>query len=257
MELNQVLLRATAHITAAYVSSHSITRDELAEVIEVVGKALSEGTEPANDQRPGSRRSVKPRGVAVAPQNMRRGFPAQVDATTNGSQLGAGSQDETTRFPQASERPAAPAGIRRRNEQPIVVTDDWPGMIPVTDQEVRIVEAFLGDKLDEIFGAAPAMSVGVPAIPEKVASPSSSNSIVEKPLKAAASSKPKASRSKSPRRSAEDKLTLVSGGPPLTEQEAVKAEERVNAVVMQLARLLGRQMAREVAKEQISQPDEF
>jgi len=31
----------------------------------------------------------------------------------------------------------------------------------------------------------------------------------------------------------------------------------MNAVVMQLARLLGRQMAREVAKEQISQPEEF
>lgn len=258
MELNQVLLRATAQITAAYASSHSITRDELVEVIEVVGTALTEGTEPATDQRPGSRKSVKPRGVAVAPQNMRRGFPAQVDARTNGSQLGADSQDESTRFPQVSERPAAPVGIRRRrNEQPIVVTDDWPRMIPVTEQETRIVEAFLGDKLDEILGAAPTTSVGVPAIPEKVAVPSSPNSVMENPLKAAASSKPKASRSKSPRRSAEDKLTVVAGGPPLTEQEAAKAEERVNAVVMQLARLLGRQMAREVAKEQISQPDEF
>jgi hypothetical protein len=189
---------------------------------------------------------------------MRRGFPSLVDAATNGSQLGAGSQDETTRVMQASERLAVPVGIRRRrNEQPIVVTDDWPGMIPVTEQEVRIVEGFLGDKLDEILGAAPTISVGVPAIPEKVAMPSPPNSVMENPLKAAAFPKPKASRSKSPRRSAEDKFTVVAGGPPLTEQEAAKAEERVNAVVMQLARLLGRQMAREVAKEQISQPDEF
>lgn len=258
MEVNQVLLRATAHITAAYASNHSITRDELAEVIEVVGKALTEGTEPATDQRPGSTRAVKPRRVAVAPQNMRRGFPSLVDAATNDSQLGAGSQDETTQVMQASERLAVPVGIRRRrNEQPIVVTDDWPGMIPVTEQEARIVEAFLGDRMDEILGAAPPINVGVPAVPDKGAAPSSSNSVAEKPLKAAALPKSKASTSKSPRRPAEDKLTVVAGGPPLTEQEAAKAEERVNAVVMQLAGLLGRQMAREVAKEQISQPDEF
>lgn len=257
MELNQVLLRATAHIAAAYASSHSITRDELTEVIEVVGRALTEGTKPAADQRPGSGRSVKPRRVATAPQNIRRGLPAQ-DAGTNGSQPSAGH--ETARVQRAPERPAAPAGIRRRrNEQPIVVTDDWPGMIPVTDQEVRIVEAFLGEKLDEIFDAAPTISVGIPAPPEKVAVPRSSNSIVEKPLKAAASSKPKVSRSRSPRRSAEDKLTLVAGGPPLTEEEALKAQERVDAVVMQLARLLGRQMAREVAMNQsaIRKPDEL
>jgi len=60
-------------------------------------------------------------------------------------------------------------------------------------------------------------------------------------------------------RSTEDKLTVVAGGPLLPEQEAANAEERVNAVVMQLARLLGRQMAREVTKEQrvVSEPDEF
>jgi len=131
MELNQVLLKATAAIAAAYASSHSISRDELAEVIEVVGKALTEGTEPATDQPPRSRRSLKPRWAAVVPMNRQGNFAAQVDAAANGSQLGAGSQDETTSVQQASVRPVAPAGIRRRrNEQPIVVTDDWPGMIP-------------------------------------------------------------------------------------------------------------------------------
>lgn len=48
---------------------------------------------------------------------------------------------------------------RRRDEKPIVVTDDWPEMVPITDLEVRIVEAFFGDLLDELFGPVPSMGV--------------------------------------------------------------------------------------------------
>ena len=44
---------------------------------------------------------------------------------------------------------------RRRNDKPIVVTDDWPEMVPISDLEVRLVEAFFGDLLDELFGPIP------------------------------------------------------------------------------------------------------
>lgn len=37
----------------------------------------------------------------------------------------------------------------------IRVTDDWPDFVPVNDQEVRIIEAFFADVLDELFGPIP------------------------------------------------------------------------------------------------------
>lgn len=44
---------------------------------------------------------------------------------------------------------------RRRSDKPIKVTDDWPDMVPISDLEVRLVEAFFGDLLDELFGPIP------------------------------------------------------------------------------------------------------
>lgn len=44
---------------------------------------------------------------------------------------------------------------RRRSDRPIKVTDDWPDMVPISDLEVRLVEAFFGDLLDELFGPIP------------------------------------------------------------------------------------------------------
>jgi hypothetical protein len=44
---------------------------------------------------------------------------------------------------------------RRGDDTPIKVTDDWPGMAPITDEEVRVIEAFFGDLLDELFGPIP------------------------------------------------------------------------------------------------------
>jgi hypothetical protein len=35
------------------------------------------------------------------------------------------------------------------------VLDDWPALVPITDAEVRVVEAHLGDILDELFGPLP------------------------------------------------------------------------------------------------------
>jgi hypothetical protein len=38
------------------------------------------------------------------------------------------------------------------NPEPIAVTDDWPEVLPVSDAEVRIIEAHLGHVLDDLFG---------------------------------------------------------------------------------------------------------
>lgn len=53
-----------------------------------------------------------------------------------------------------------PAGSRdarnRKSAQPrIHITDDWPEIVPITEAEVRIVEAYFGDVLDELFGPLP------------------------------------------------------------------------------------------------------
>ena len=57
-----------------------------------------------------------------------------------------------------SEKPSVRAVRRRRrrgDDTPIKVTDDWSGMAPITDEEVRVIEAFFGDLLDELFGSIP------------------------------------------------------------------------------------------------------
>jgi hypothetical protein len=37
----------------------------------------------------------------------------------------------------------------------ISVTDDWPEVVPITDAELRVIEAHFADILDEIFGSLP------------------------------------------------------------------------------------------------------
>jgi hypothetical protein len=57
-----------------------------------------------------------------------------------------------------SDEPPKPAIRRRRrrgDDIPIKVTDDWPRMAPITEEEVRVIEAFFGDLLDELFGSIP------------------------------------------------------------------------------------------------------
>ncbi len=44
---------------------------------------------------------------------------------------------------------------RHRRSQRLRVTDDWPEVMPVTEVEVRVVEAYFGDILDELFGPLP------------------------------------------------------------------------------------------------------
>lgn len=43
----------------------------------------------------------------------------------------------------------------RRQSQRLRVTDDWPEAMPVTEAEVRVVEAYFRDILDELFGPLP------------------------------------------------------------------------------------------------------
>ena len=52
-------------------------------------------------------------------------------------------------------KPVAPSGKRRCAEEPISITDDWPEVLPITEAEVRIIEAYFGDVFDELFGPLP------------------------------------------------------------------------------------------------------
>lgn len=52
-----------------------------------------------------------------------------------------------------ARRTAKPSG--KSDDPPIRVVDDWPGLVPITEAEIRVVEAHLGDVLDELFGRLP------------------------------------------------------------------------------------------------------
>lgn len=51
--------------------------------------------------------------------------------------------------------PAPPPAAPARSETPMRVTDDWPEFVPISDIEVRTIEAFFADVLDELFGPIP------------------------------------------------------------------------------------------------------
>ena len=55
-----------------------------------------------------------------------------------------------------AREPAPRRGHRPvRDDPPIKVTDDWPEMVPITETELRVMEAHFGDVLDELFGSLP------------------------------------------------------------------------------------------------------
>ena len=58
---------------------------------------------------------------------------------------------EPSSEPQRRRRRTLPA---RRVEvrSPMHITDTWPDDLPITPAEVRAVEAWLGEVLDEVFG---------------------------------------------------------------------------------------------------------
>ena len=51
--------------------------------------------------------------------------------------------------------PVTPSGKRRRAEKRVSITDDWPEVVPITEAEARIIEAYFGDVLDKLFGPLP------------------------------------------------------------------------------------------------------
>jgi hypothetical protein len=73
------------------------------------------------------------------------------------SALHRGAMAPRQRSPPSSEDIGVSAFKRRRRraDAPIKVTDDWPDLVPVTDHEARIIEAFFADVLDELFGPLP------------------------------------------------------------------------------------------------------
>jgi hypothetical protein len=48
----------------------------------------------------------------------------------------------------ATHRPTAEADI-----ETWAVTDDWPERVPITDAELDVFEAWLGEVFDELFGS--------------------------------------------------------------------------------------------------------
>jgi len=40
-------------------------------------------------------------------------------------------------------------------EEPIIVTDDWPERVPISDAELRVIESHLRKELDELLGPLP------------------------------------------------------------------------------------------------------
>lgn len=48
-----------------------------------------------------------------------------------------------------------PESRGRTDDAPIRVVDDWPTLVPINEAEIRVVEAYLGDVLDELFGPLP------------------------------------------------------------------------------------------------------
>lgn len=247
MELGQDTLTATASIVAAYVFNHKVKPEALAGVISLVGRALAEL--PMSNAGPSAPVLITEHQPKPAAQGRDEAPVVAQDGASKASVLpDVPAQPRAERV--ALERGAATARPRRRrDEQPIVVTDDWPGMIPITPHEVRIFEAFMGDKLDEILSAAPSSGAVSPIPSGEADATGCSTPALDEDRKAKAPRKAKAGRNKTPQRTASAKLTLVVADTPRTPEEAREAEERVNAVVMDLARLLGRQMAREAARD--------
>lgn len=60
---------------------------------------------------------------------------------------------------EVDQKSGMPKPLKRRHQRkpsaPFIVTDDWPEVVPITEQEVRIIEAHLGKVLDEMLGPLP------------------------------------------------------------------------------------------------------
>ena len=62
----------------------------------------------------------------------------------------SGALDLTDYLLPSRERVAVARGSR--SERSLRVTDDWPDIVPINEQELRIIEGHLGDVLDKLLG---------------------------------------------------------------------------------------------------------
>lgn len=90
--------------------------------------------------------------------------PRQVsDADNEPKRRGLGRKPKRRRLPRGWAKglefeppePETPPKRRRKDDGPIVVTDDWDGQIPITDAELRVIEGYFRKELDELFGPLP------------------------------------------------------------------------------------------------------
>ncbi|WP_186002821.1 hypothetical protein [Mycobacterium sp. KBS0706] len=56
-------------------------------------------------------------------------------------------------MPEDADRREQPGSAHPQAQDPeLIVIDDWPEIVPVTEAELRVFEAYFGGFLDEIFG---------------------------------------------------------------------------------------------------------
>jgi len=56
-------------------------------------------------------------------------------------------------MPEDADRGEQPGSAHPEAHDPeLIVMDDWPEIVPVTEAELRVFEAYFGAFLDEIFG---------------------------------------------------------------------------------------------------------
>ena len=56
-------------------------------------------------------------------------------------------------MPEDADRREQPGSAHLQAQDPeLIVIDDWPEIVPVTEAELRVFEAYFGGFLDEIFG---------------------------------------------------------------------------------------------------------
>jgi hypothetical protein len=56
-------------------------------------------------------------------------------------------------MPEDADRREQPGSARPQAHDPeLIIIDDWPEIVPVTEAELRVFEAYFGGFLDEIFG---------------------------------------------------------------------------------------------------------
>lgn len=54
-----------------------------------------------------------------------------------------------------AQAPSLRNGARQGHDRSIVVTDDWPEQVPISEAELQIIEGHLRKELDELFGPLP------------------------------------------------------------------------------------------------------